>query len=119
VLSLRRREGNSKKSQRVLHAVSRFAETPSELLIELKETGYVALGDPHEAVLRDAKDSIIENAPVSEPKAITLKELMESAKLQRSTAQRAVEELQRDDVLGRVGTGKKASPYRYFLKGIP
>jgi hypothetical protein len=70
VLSLRKPEGNSKKTLRVLHALSRFSETPAELLIELRENTYVALGEPHEAALREAKDSIIAIAPKSEPEAV-------------------------------------------------
>jgi hypothetical protein len=119
VLSLRKPEGNSRKSQRVIQALSRFSETPSELLVELTENGYVALGEPHEAAVREAKSSIIETAPGSEEEAETLKEITESAKAQRSTAQRAVEELLREEVLERVGSGKRGSPYRYFRKEIP
>lgn len=118
VLSLRKPEGNSKKSQRVIQALSRFSETPSELLVELTETGYLALGEPHEAAVREAKNSIIETAPESETEAMTLREITESAKVHRSTAQRAVEELLREKALERVGGGKRGSPYRYFRKKI-
>jgi hypothetical protein len=34
------------QNQRLLQAQSRYPETPSELVLELRETGYVALGDP-------------------------------------------------------------------------
>lgn len=34
------------QTQRLLQAQSRFPETPAELVLELRETGYVALGDP-------------------------------------------------------------------------
>lgn len=34
------------QTQRLLQAQSRYPETPSELVLELRETGYVALGDP-------------------------------------------------------------------------
>ena len=117
VLSLRRPEGNSRKTLRVLQALSRFSETPPELLVELKESGYVALGDAHEAVLREAKASIIEIAPMLEAEAMTLEALMESSQVQRSTAQRAVESLLQDDILKRSGDGKRGSPYRYFRAG--
>ena len=39
VLSLRKPEGNSRKTQRVLQALSRFSETPTELLIDLHRDG--------------------------------------------------------------------------------
>jgi putative DNA primase/helicase len=34
------------ENQRLLQAQSRYPETPSELVLELRDTGYVALGDP-------------------------------------------------------------------------
>ena len=118
VLSLRKPEGNSKKTLRVLHALSRFSETPAELLIELRENSYVALGEPHEAALREAKDSIIANAPKSEPEAVDIKSLTESAEVRRATAQRAIDELLREERLARIGEGKRGKPFRYFIPEI-
>ena len=115
VLSLRRPEGNSKKTVRVLQALSRFSETPPELLVELTEDGYISLGEPHEAAVKEVKDSIIAVAPKSEAEATGLKELVESAQVPRVTAQRAVKELTEEGKLGRVGEGKKGRPFRYFI----
>jgi len=115
VLSLRRPEGNANKTHRVLQALSRFSETPAELLIELTETGYVALGDPHEAALKQAKGSILATIPKSETEAADLKELTANSKVPRSTVQRAVEEFLAESVLSRTGEGKRGSPYRHFL----
>jgi hypothetical protein len=114
VLSLRKLEGNSKKTQRALHALSRFSETPAELLVELTEDGYISLGEPHEAAVKEAKDSIIAIAPQSEAEAADLKELMESAEVPRATAQRAIKELAEEGLLSRVGEGRKGSKFRYF-----
>jgi hypothetical protein len=119
VLSLRRPEGHSKKTRRIIQALSRFSETPPDLLIDLTENGYVALGEPHEAAVREAKESIIEIAAGSESEAMTLKEVTDSAKVQRSTAQRAVNELLREEALKRTGEGKRGSPYRYFKAENP
>lgn len=44
VLSLRKPEGNAAKNRRLLQSLSRFSETPNDLLIELTENGYVAFG---------------------------------------------------------------------------
>jgi hypothetical protein len=84
VLSLRKPVANSKKTQRVLQALSRFSDTPPELLIELTDNGYVALGEPHDAALRDAKDLIIAITPPAETEAITLKEIIETSDVPRS-----------------------------------
>jgi hypothetical protein len=115
VLSLRRPEGNAKRTHRVLQALSRFSETPAELLIELTDTGYVALGDPHEAALKEVKGSILARIPKSEMEAVDLKELTANRKVPRSTVQRAVEELLAERTLSRTGEGKRGSPFLYFL----
>jgi predicted ATP-dependent serine protease len=115
VLSLRRPEGNAKRTYRILQALSRFSETPAELLIELTDTGYVALGDPHEAALKEAKGSILATIPKSEAEAVDLKELTATSKVPRSTVQRAVEELLAERTLSRTGEGKRGSPFLYFI----
>jgi len=119
VLSLRRPEGNSKRTVRLIQALSRFSETPAELLIELTETGYVALGLPHEAAVKEARDAILAIAPRTEAEAADLKELVEGANAKRPTAQRAIEELLKESVLKRIGEGKRGNPFRYFWPEIP
>ncbi len=59
LLSLRRPEGHARKTQRVIHAISRFPETPGELLIELTDDSYISLGEPGEAALEEAKSAIL------------------------------------------------------------
>jgi hypothetical protein len=115
VLSLRRPSGKSKKTMRVIQGLSRFSETPAELLAELTENGYIALGDPQEAAVKKAKDLILAVAPKSESEAADLAELTEIAEVSRSTGQQAVKELADEGVVARVGSGKKGSPFRYFL----
>jgi hypothetical protein len=119
ILSLRRPQGHSRKTVRVLQALSRFSDTPPELLIELTPQGYVSLGEPNDAALKDTRDSILATAPKTEAEAATQKELMEAAQApSRRTVQRAVEELHRERMLGRIGKGKKGDPFRYFLSEI-
>jgi hypothetical protein len=114
VVSLRRPEGNAKKTLRVLQALSRFSETPAELLIELTDGGYISLGDPHDAAVKAAKDSILAVAPTSEPEAADLKQLTESADVPRATAQRAVKELVEEGALTKLGEGKRGKPFKYW-----
>jgi hypothetical protein len=114
VLSLRKPNGRSRRSVRALYALSRFSETPAELLIELKGDAYISLGAPREAALREIKDSILAVAPKSESEAVDLKELAKGAEASRATAQRAVEELCGEGLMARVGEGKRGKPFRYF-----
>jgi DNA-binding transcriptional ArsR family regulator len=117
VLSLRRPEGNARKTLRVLHAISRFSETPAEILVELTEDGYISLGESKEAALRAAADSILVIAPKSEAEAVDIRELIEMAEVPRATAQRAAKKLEEGGILSKVGDGKKGNPFRYFRAG--
>jgi DnaB-like helicase N terminal domain/AAA domain len=114
VISLRRPGGNSPKNRRLMQSLSRFHETPADLLIELTDEGYTALGEPGETAVKDAKDAILAVAPQTETEALALKELVSAAKVSRQTAQRALDELVREGMLGRVGKGKRGDPFRYF-----
>jgi hypothetical protein len=114
VLSLRRPQGNSSKTRRLLHSLSRFSETPTDLLFDLTARGYVVLGDPGRTAIEDAKNSILVIAPQTEPEASDLRSLASRAEVSRRTAQRAVDELMRDRMLSRIGKGKKRNAFRYF-----
>jgi hypothetical protein len=115
VLSLRKPEGHSAKNRRLLQSLSRFSETPNDLLIELTDAGYIAIGERREIALKDAKDAILRLAPQGEVQALALQELASRADLTRPTAQRAIDELIRDGQLSRIGKGKRGDPFRYFI----
>lgn len=114
VLSLRRPEGNSRKSLPVLQSLSRFSETPEELVIELTDQGYIALGEKADVALQEAREAILSAAPTSEADAITIEEITEAAKTVRSTAQRALKELVSGGKIQKLGTGRKGNAFRYF-----
>jgi hypothetical protein len=115
VLSLRRAEGNAPKTRRRLQSLSRFSETPADLLIDMAVGGYVALGKPDETAVKDAKNSIIGIAPQTEVEAMNLKDLTTKAGVSRQTAQRAVDELVQEGTLARIGKGKRGNAFRYFV----
>lgn len=119
VLSLRKSEGNSGKNRRVLQSLSRFSETPNDLVIELTDGGYIAIGERRETTLKDGKDSIFRTAPEGESNALDLQALALAADQTRQTAQRAIEELVRDGMLIRIGKGKRGDPFRYFIPEKP
>ncbi len=115
VLSLRKLEGNAAKNRRLLQSLSRFSETPNDLVIKLTDTGYIALGERRETTLKDAKGSIFRIAPQAEAEAVDLQALTLAADLKRQTTQRAIDELVRDGMLSRIGKGKRGNPFRYFI----
>lgn len=115
VLSLRKQDGNSPKTRRLIRSLSRFSETPTDLLVELQDGEFVALGDPGETALKDAKASIFSICPNTKTEAASLADLVSKVGIARRTAQRAIDELVREEMLIRIGQGKKGDPFRYFI----
>ncbi|MGA2284802.1 MAG: AAA family ATPase [Dehalococcoidia bacterium] len=93
VLSLKRSEGNAKPNVRVLHALSRFDETPDTLVIEL-DIEYRALGSKTDVALADAKFAVADILP--------------------STLQGALKDLMTEGKVQRCGEGKRGKPFRYW-----
>ena len=115
VLSLRRPNGNGRKSLRVIQSLSRFSETPEELVIDLTDAGYIALGEKADVVLQEARDAILAACPTSEADALNLKDLCAAADTARQTGQRALEEFVSSGKVQKIGNGKRGDPFRYFL----
>ena len=115
VLSIRRPEGNSRPTMRVIHALSRFDETPDSLAIELTDCGYAALGSEQVMAAEVAKETILEIAPASETAAKKLEELIDAAEgVKRTAGQTAVKDLFAVGLLQRVGNGVRGDPHRYW-----
>jgi rubrerythrin len=114
VLQIQRGEGNARPSIRVINALSRFSETPDQLMIELTDSGYVALGDKTAVAADEAREALQKAAPTSEGAALTEKDLLEMTEVKRTVAQEALRSLVDAGVLLRIGEGKRGSPYRYW-----
>ncbi len=120
VLALRRHAESQRPTIRKLEALSRFDETPAELMIELTEDGYVSRGSRLDVAMQEARAGILSEAPHSAEHALDLDGFVERVPgLSRTTAQRTVAYLLDDRQLERVGTGKKGSPYRFFQPAPP
>jgi hypothetical protein len=115
VLSLRKPTGNAGNNRREIRSLSRFSETPNNLVIELRDDGeYVAMGERCETTLKEAQDNIFRTAPSSEADAADLQAIAFGAEVSRQTVQRAIEALVQQGRLSRIGEGKRGSPYKYF-----
>ena len=115
VVSLRRADGNSRPTIRVIHALSRYDETPDTLVIERTADGYVSLGDEVAVAVKEARSAILEHAPRTEENALTKPELVDKLDgVKSTTAQTVLEALIKEGLILRVGAGKKGSPYRYW-----
>ena len=118
VVAIRRPGGNSQPTIRQIHARSRFDETPEELMVELTERGYVALGQSRQVETRKAEAAILAAAPQTEGDAITLNALLDAAETKRSSGQRVVGALLDNGKLARIGNGKKSDPYKYWKPNL-
>jgi hypothetical protein len=121
VLSLGRPDGNTDPHLRVIRSLSRFDETPLELMVELTDEGYVAHGDVHAHSLALATDAAKNALREAKGVAMTLDELVKACDAQdvkRATMQRALDALQRQFVVKQQGAGKKGDPYSYLWVGF-
>jgi hypothetical protein len=119
ILALRRGEGASRPTVRALHGLSRFDETPTQLMIELTDAGYVALGTQTAVAAKEARIAILDNAPQTLEHALTEQELLDRAEVKRSTARPALAELVANGALQTVGEGKRGDPKRYWRADGP
>ena len=109
---------HSVETQRLLQAQSRYPETPSELVIELRETGYVSLGDPA-AVGKADKLRRLREALTDTPEEIA--DLAKKTGLSRRDATRLLDLLVKDGETIREGKGKRNEPHRFrrIVSGNP
>ncbi len=119
VLSLKRPEGNTDPTIRVLHALSRFTDTPETLAMQLTDDGYQAIGTEGAMVASLARRGLLEIAPVTCVDAKTVDELIALSGVKRSSGQDALAELLREGVITRIGAGRRGDPYRYYRPEEP
>jgi len=124
-VELRRPEGHAPATRRVLKSLSRYQETPQELVIELQEGGYEALGTGEQVIMRQAEEALLDILPGPAEEAIpfeggaddTIMGRMKEAKLPRTTLHRALASLVERGLVERLGGGKRGDPYRFRLAG--
>ena len=129
VLSLRRPEGQGRSSIRVIHALSRFSETPDTLAIERMVSAapkegvlaeriyatYVPLGPEASVAAHDAEAALLADLPQDEIYAVKMDEFLDQhSELKRTTIQEAIRTLVESGRVRRVGLGKRGDPYRFY-----
>jgi hypothetical protein len=113
ILSLRRPEGAQRQTIRKLESLSRFDETPSELLIELVAGAYIALGTESDIAAQEARERILAVMSKLENTSTLDDLLLQMGSIKRTTAQRALDDLIHGGLIKRHGAGKKGDPYRF------
>jgi predicted transcriptional regulator len=97
------------KNMRVLRAVSRYEETPEDLVIALTEDGYEVRGDSEHAQA-DEDRRVVHEALEAVGSAST-KELAEVTGLPNATVNRHAAALAEAGAIGRSGAGKRNDPH--------
>ncbi len=101
----------------MIRALSRFDETPSELVIELRDGEYQSLGSEQDVKTQEARTMILEILPTNEGEALAmdkLQEALKAAKVGRTTVHQVVSEYVQSQTVIRIGAGKRGDPYKYW-----
>jgi hypothetical protein len=114
IISIRRPDGKQKRSVRLIQAVSRFSETPPDLLIELTDDGYKSLGAPGVAARAQSASEILAVMPDARRDALTIEHLIKTTRRTRPHLQRMLDHLLEKGKIERTGKGRKGHPYRFF-----
>ena len=115
VVSIRRGEGKTKPTVRVLQTLSRFSETPESVVIDMTETGYVVLGDCASVATLEAERALLDRLPDTEDHAADLETLRTmDPVIGKSATKIAIANLMKAGDANRVGSGKRNDAYRYF-----
>ena len=101
-----RRRGNKHPTHRVIQALSRFAETPEETIVQLTDNGYAPVEKDVDAlgllILKALADA-----------QMTMQELIDHAKVPRASIMRTVKDLEQRKLIVVSGGGKKGAPFKY------
>ncbi len=113
VLRLARQQNPVRPTVRVLSALSRFDETPAEILVELGDDGYASLGEEAAVAFAEAREGLLGILPDAPDRGLTLPEIVEAGGGRRSTVQEAIKVLERTFRIERVGSGRRGDPHRF------
>jgi predicted ATP-dependent serine protease len=120
VLELERSLSFRDANVRILRAVSRYDETPEDLVIALTEDGYEVRGDSETAKADEEAEAIL--SALDGLSSATTDDLAEATDLHASKVRRHTSRLFEDERIGRTGSGKRNDPFvwhREFVSTTP
>jgi hypothetical protein len=98
----------------VLSALSRFDETPGELVVELTERGYVSHGDVAAVATMEAEAKLLELLPRTHDDPVSMDAMVAGdPDLSRRTLQRILPALIERGLVKQEGTGRRGDPFRF------
>jgi Helix-turn-helix domain len=98
-------------NMRVLRAVSRYDETPEDLVVALTEGGFEVRGDSEHAQADEDRRRVLE--AIQQAGSATTKEVAELTGLPNATVSRHAAALYEAEAIGRTGAGKRNDPHTW------
>jgi AAA domain/Bifunctional DNA primase/polymerase, N-terminal len=122
ILGVRRPEGNQPTNRRVIEGVSRYAETPEKIVVELTGNGYVLLGTDEAVAVSDARAFLStalgrefrQNGTGLDMKALEVLGEEHVPAIKRTTIQTAVDQMVRSGEILKTGRGVRGDPFVYL-----
>lgn len=108
IVELERSPSFRDPNMRVLRAVSRYEETPEDLVVALTDEGYEVRGDSEHAQATEDRRCI--RAAIRETGSATTNDLVELTGLPNATVSRLAAALYEAEEIGRTGAGKRNDP---------
>jgi AAA domain len=117
VLRLQRPEGRQPANYRQLQSVSRYDDTPPELMILRNESDgcYELIGETKAIAVSEAVREMLAILPEKPEVALTLDQISEALSIPRTTLQSAISDLEAKGSIAKVGRGVKGDSLRYHL----
>lgn len=116
ILRLKRGEGRTSPTVRIIEGISRLDGVPDEIAIDYVGGEYKLLGDTSEVGRRQARQAILTHLPGSVEKAVTTNELIELADINRTYLARVIKVLFDEGWIQRIGTGTRNHAYQYWIE---
>ncbi|MEX1254100.1 MAG: AAA family ATPase [Dehalococcoidia bacterium] len=118
LLRLRRGEGNTPRTVRIVEALSRFDATPEQLAIELTPDGYLVRGTETDIKVQQARDAL-DGVLTAEPSSLDdLKALLGDGHKDKAL-RNALDQMVRDNVAHQSGGGVKGDPFKWAVLSFP
>jgi hypothetical protein len=113
ILSLRRGEGNSPPTVRVIQGIGRFDGIPDKLVIDYRNGKYVSLGTETQVIQAQAREQILQAIPEDDSMALSVDEILKATGVKGTVGRAIIKELLDRQIITRNGKGKAGSPFRY------
>jgi hypothetical protein len=112
-VALELRRDPQASARRVIRAVSRFDETPTSWVLELRDEGLVPLGDPEAIQKADLLARLITTVDDTPRTAAEIAADFDNPKPSVSAVYAGLKELHRQGAVNRTGKGTRGTPYRW------